>query len=124
DQRVGGGGAVKEISDGPGIGGRDGRDAVQDIIVGTDIRAGHDAPRRAVPVLDQRLVEAAGITELPHGPDIAGRGSRDAVQEVVEAGVRARYDAPGRTVPVLDQCAREIPRSCSVEPPYSPDIAA
>src|SRR5215469_10864611 len=75
-------------------------------------RAGYDAPRRAVPVLNQRLpnVTTGAVIPVAHGPHVARGDSCHGTQPTVicVADIGAGHNAPRRAVPVLDQCLKEV----------------
>src|SRR5439155_1044931 len=80
-----------------------------------------DAPVRAVPVLDQRLVGAAPIGGVSHRPDVACRdGCHPGKFVVTRSTVRAGDDAPLSAIPVLDQRLVATP---VVEESHGPDVA-
>src|SRR5258708_3256130 len=58
---------------------RDGCDSAQDVRVGADVWTGNDFPLFPVPVKSERLKEATGIAELPHGPHIVGGDGRGSI---------------------------------------------
>src|SRR2546421_4102582 len=69
------------------------------------VRAGDHTPTAAVPLLNERLRDAAGgILGLPHRPDVVGRDDGDCKEEIGQrAGARAGVHTPTAAVPLLDQ---------------------
>src|SRR5438309_11485313 len=91
------GSVVLEISDRPGVGGRNGSDPVEQTPARTRWRVGavYDAPRCAVPVLDEGASSPyLPVLIAPNGPGIRIRRSRNGHQHGVGAGTRARLHRP------------------------------
>src|SRR5262252_1893848 len=94
-------------ADGPDVAGRLGGDADQEArrSGSAGIRAFQVLPGRAVPVLDQGLVNGAGGVPSDRPGVMPGSDgySRQAVGMARSARVRALHALPGRAIPVLDQ---------------------
>src|SRR5207248_8344046 len=93
------------------------RHPIEDVVAHAHVGAGDDAPRGAVPVLDQRLLHHVGGEVEAHGPDVVCGDGRDRVElAAVTGGVWAGHDGPARTVPVLGQ--RERPEFGAAHGPH------
>jgi hypothetical protein len=102
DQRFGVRGEVGP--DRPGVAGRD-RAHPEKIIDGRAwVGAGHPRPRGAVPVRQQRALDAGFPVPPPGRPGVATRVRADGEQVVLgRAWVQAGHSRPGGAIPVQDQ---------------------
>ncbi len=84
--------ALKDLTRRPNVSTGERNDADQDpIVLGINqLWRRNDAPTATIPMNRQRR-QAAGIAD---GPDIIGRKTGDAKENVVADAVRARHDAP------------------------------
>src|SRR5260370_11776055 len=95
----------------PDIGGAGARDALQDVVLRAGIRAGHELPLAAVPVLDQGALHAIGTLILPDRPRVSGRERRHGGGPPPPAETRA---------PRLGQPPLHLPRPRPSPGPHSP----
>ncbi len=72
----GGDGAVDGVADGPALGRRHARYAIQKVLIEENVGGGDDGPRRSVPVLDQGLSDDADFG-VADDPTIGRRHARD-----------------------------------------------
>src|SRR6185437_10536479 len=96
------------VADGPGVAGRGGGDAEQQVAIGRAARvlAGYLGPVLAVPVQDQRPAEGLGGLVVARRPRVASGDDGDASQLAVvsrAAGIRAGHVSPVLAVPAQDQ---------------------
>src|SRR5439155_3447401 len=85
------------------------------------VRALDNAPRRAVPMLDQRLYR---VVVVSHGPNVAGRDGGHCEEDVNTGSynVRALDDLPTGTVPVFDQRLGDQAAAGVVVGSHRPDV--
>src|SRR5260370_7950570 len=89
------------IADCPDIGGAGARDALQDVVLRAGIRAGHELPLAAVPMLEQGALQAIGTRILPDRPRVAGGERRHGGEPAPPAPPRAAHLAPPPSPPDL-----------------------
>src|SRR5579872_5977649 len=95
-------GVIQESADRPGVVGGSRADTQQIAAIRAAIRAGNYAPCCSVPVLDERMIDAAAVCGVTNRPDIAAsRNARDRCELTAYPNSRNRDKAPGAAIPLF-----------------------
>src|SRR5215469_337958 len=90
--------------DRPGIAGRCSGDPAENATTWLGVGAGHSRPRRALPVLDDGLVDVQSLLgSTADDPGVAGRRGGHTPEDAVAWLVGGRYLPPRLAVPMQDQ---------------------
>ena len=121
DQRLPGTVAVLITPRCPDVVARDGRQTGHLIVIHSTIGAGDNLPTRAIPVLDQCLLETATVYIPSHRPDVVERDRYNIANTVVtRPDIGAGDNLPTRAIPVLDQ--RLIETATVMVVSHRPDV--